>query len=229
MAVTREGIPLRVWSWPGNSADAALIRQVKEELRSWTLGRVVWVADRGFACAENRRVLRRGADHYILAEKLRGGSAEAKAALSRAGRYRQLAGNLRIKEVRISAEERFVVAHNPEAAERDATVRARLLARLEQMISGSDALRLPCSATQAELPADNLAITAVDDGGQVAPAVLAAMEQMESISRLTSMDWMGPSRLQPLSRAMQPSPPERLSSWSGESAHMGCSALTCPR
>jgi len=140
MAVTREGIPLRVWSWPGNSADAALIRQVKEELRSWTLGRVVWVADRGFACAENRRVLRRGADHYILAEKLRGGSAEAKAALSRAGRYRQLAGNLRIKEVRISAEERFVVAHNPEAAERDAAVRARLLARLEAMIAGSDAL-----------------------------------------------------------------------------------------
>ena len=35
MAVTREGIPVRVWSWPGNSADAALIRQVKEELRSW--------------------------------------------------------------------------------------------------------------------------------------------------------------------------------------------------
>ena len=55
MAVTREGIPVRVWSWPGNTADAALIRQVKEELRDWTLGRVVWVADRGFAAEENRR------------------------------------------------------------------------------------------------------------------------------------------------------------------------------
>ena len=126
MAVTREGIPVRVWSWPGNTADAVLIRQVKEELCEWTLGRVVWVADRGFASAENRRALRRGADHYILAEKLRSGSAEAKAALARAGRYRAVTGNLRIKEVRIGQGERFVVCHNPEAAERDVAVRARL-------------------------------------------------------------------------------------------------------
>jgi len=140
MAVTREGIPVRVWSWPGNTSDSALIRQAKEDLRSWTLGRVVWVADRGFAAAENRRVLRRGDEHYILAEKLRGGSSEAKAALARAGRYSEVADNLRVKEVRISAEERFVVCHNPEAAKRDAAVRARLLARLEEMIAGSDQL-----------------------------------------------------------------------------------------
>ena len=62
MAVTRQGIPVRVWSWPGNSADVSLLAQVKEDLRSWTLGRVVWVADRGFASAENRRLLRRGDD-----------------------------------------------------------------------------------------------------------------------------------------------------------------------
>jgi len=140
MAVTREGIPVRVWSWPGNTADAALIRQVKEELREWTLGRIVWVADRGFASAENRRVLRRGDEHYILAEKLRSGSTEAKTALARAGRYRELAGGLRVKEVRIAEGERFLVCHHPETAERDAAVRARLLARLSEMIAHSDAL-----------------------------------------------------------------------------------------
>jgi len=140
MAVTREGIPVRVWSWPGNTADVTLIRQVKEELREWTLGRVVWVADRGFASQENRRLLRRGDDHYIMAEKLRGGSAEAKAALARAGRYAELPGGLRVKEVRVSREQRLIVCHNPEAAVRDAAVRARLLARLEEMIAGSDRL-----------------------------------------------------------------------------------------
>ena len=140
MAVTREGIPVRVWSWPGNTADSALIGQVKEELREWTLGRVVWVADRGFASQGNRRLLRRGDDHYIMAEKLRGGSAEAVAALARAGRYAELAGGLRVKEVRVSHAERFVVCHNPEAAERDAAVRIRLLARLAEMIAGTDNL-----------------------------------------------------------------------------------------
>jgi transposase len=33
MAVTPDGIPVRVWCWPGNTADPALIRQVKDDLR----------------------------------------------------------------------------------------------------------------------------------------------------------------------------------------------------
>jgi hypothetical protein len=140
MAVTRTGIPVRVWCWPGNTTDAALIRQVKHDLRDWTLARIIWVADRGFASAENRRYLRRGDHHYIIGEKLRSGSAEATAALSRQGRYATLAGNLRVKEVRIADEERFVICHNPEAAERDAAVRARMLAQLTETIDGTDTL-----------------------------------------------------------------------------------------
>jgi hypothetical protein len=140
MAVTRTGIPVRVWCWPGNTTDAALIRQVKHDLRDWTLARIIWVADRGFASAENRRYLRRGDHHYIIGEKLRSGSAEATAALSRQGRYAEVAGNLRVKEVRIADEERFVICHNPEAAERDAAVRARMLAQLTETIDGTDTL-----------------------------------------------------------------------------------------
>jgi hypothetical protein len=140
LAVTREGIPVRVWSFPGNTADSALIRQVKADLREWTLSRVVWVADRGFTSAENRRYLRRGDDHYIMGEKLRSASKEAQAALARPGRYREVAGNLKVKEVRIADEERFLVCSNPEAAERDAKVRERLLAHLTDLIKDSDRL-----------------------------------------------------------------------------------------
>jgi hypothetical protein len=140
MAVTRTGIPVRAWCWPGNTGDSALIRQVKNELREWTLARVVWVADRGFASAENRRFLRRGAHHYIIGERLRSGSAEARAALARAGRYQAVAEGLRVKEVRIAEGERFVICYNPEGAARDAAVRARLLARLTEMIAASDRL-----------------------------------------------------------------------------------------
>jgi DDE family transposase len=140
MAVTRDGIPVRVWCWPGNTADSALIRQVKDDMRDWTLSRVVWVADRGFTSAENRRYLRKGDQHYIIGEKLRSGSAEASAALSRQGRYQDVAANLRVKEVRISDSERFVICYNPEAAERDAAVRDRMLAQLGEMIKDSDKL-----------------------------------------------------------------------------------------
>jgi len=140
MAVTRDGIPVRVWCWPGNTNDSALIRQVKDDMRDWTLSRIVWVADRGFASAENRRYLRSGDHHYIIGEKLRSGSAQADAALSRQGRYQDVAANLRVKEVRIAEDERFVICFNPEAAERDAAVRARMLAQLDDMITSSDKL-----------------------------------------------------------------------------------------
>jgi hypothetical protein len=144
MAVTRTGIPVRVWCWPGNTADSTLIRQVKDDLRDWTLARVVWVADRGFASAANRRYPTRAGGHYILGERLRSGSAEAAAALTRPGRYRQVADNLQVKEVRlpddVAGGDRFVVCFNPEAAERDRQIRERLVAQLEDAIADTDRL-----------------------------------------------------------------------------------------
>jgi len=143
LAVTRQGIPVRMWTFPGDTSEQLLLRTVKDDLREWNLNRVIWVVDRGFTSAANRRYLQRGGGHYIMGEKLRSDSAEAKHALGRAGRYRTVAGNLRVKEVRIddgTARDRFVICHNPERAARDAEVRARILARLEAKIADSDRL-----------------------------------------------------------------------------------------
>ena len=151
MAVTREGIPVRCWSWPGNTADSALIRQVRDDLREWNLARVVWVVDRGFASAENRRYLQRGAGHYILGEKLRGGTPAADAALSRQGRYQKVRDNLEVKEVKLDkdlADDRFVICFNPIEAERDAALRDKHITALTEMINSSD--RLPVTK-RAEL------------------------------------------------------------------------------
>jgi hypothetical protein len=140
MAVTRTGIPVRVWSWPGATGDSALIRQVKDDMRDWTLSRIVWVADRGFASEKNRLHLRTGDHHYIIGEKLRSGSAEATDALARQGRYQQVRDNLKVKQVRIREDERFIICFNPEAAERDTRVRERLVAQLTGLIDGTDKL-----------------------------------------------------------------------------------------
>jgi hypothetical protein len=149
MAVTRDGVPVRCWTFPGDTADTAIIRTVKDDLGGWGLRRLVWVADRGFASAANRAYLTRGGGHYIHAEKLRHTNTEAAAALARPGRYRTVAGNLRVKEVSVAPggggdggggarAQRFVVCHNPEQAERDQQVRANLIAHLEGLIDGSD-------------------------------------------------------------------------------------------
>jgi len=122
---------------------------VNDDLAGWNCHRMVWVADRGFASAANRAYLTRGGGHYIHAEKLRNTNSEAAAVLARAGRYRTVAGNLRVKEVTVAPggkgdgdegarAPRFVVCHNPEQADRDTAVRGRLVAHLEQLMVGSD-------------------------------------------------------------------------------------------
>jgi hypothetical protein len=133
MAVTAEGVPVRCWTFPGNTSDQVVIRTIKDDLAGWMLNRVVWVADRAY--------LQRGGGHYVVAEKLRNASGEAKEALSRPGRFHTAAGNLQVKEVRVgegAREQRFVVCFNPEAEERDQQVRANLVAYLETQIEGSD-------------------------------------------------------------------------------------------
>src|SRR5450755_1183303 len=144
MAVTRDGIPVRCWTFPGSTQDQQIIQRVKDDLGGWNLRRLVWVADRGFASAANRAYLSRGGGHYIHAGKLRNTNSEAAAALARQGRYHTVAGNLRVKEVRVppgdgARAERFTVCHNPEQAERDRLVRERLVAHLQGLIEGSDA------------------------------------------------------------------------------------------
>jgi hypothetical protein len=143
MAVTRDGIPVRVWSWPGNTTDTNLIRQVRDDLREWTLSRIVWVADRGFTSAANRRALMRGGGGYIIGEKLRSGSPEVKAALSRQGRYATVRDNLQVKEVNIDSDDRFVICFNPDQATRDAAIRDQLLAQLADAIKDTDKLPRP--------------------------------------------------------------------------------------
>src|SRR5712691_7130865 len=98
LAVTREGIPVRVWVWPGNANDQTLVAQVKADLAGWRLGRAIYVVDSGFSGRDNLRRLRSAGGHYIAGVKLRSGMPETEQALSRQGRYRAVKHNLRVKE-----------------------------------------------------------------------------------------------------------------------------------
>jgi transposase len=114
---------------------------VRDDLQGWQLGRVVWVADRGFSSGDNRAYLSQDDENYIIGEKLRSGSKEASLALSWPGRYHQVAESLEVKEV-VLEDDRFVIRYTPEQAVRDATVRERMLQRLEDELEGSDQLSI---------------------------------------------------------------------------------------
>jgi transposase len=134
LAVTRDGLPVRSWVFPGSTADVTTVEQVKEDLRGWKLGRCVFVGDAGMNSEENRRKLALGGGKYILASKLRAGDEVTKDVLARAGRYKKVAGNLRVKEVFVGDGERrrrYVVCHNPQEEERQRAHREKLLAQLD--------------------------------------------------------------------------------------------------
>jgi Transposase DDE domain len=86
LAVTREGLPVRSWVFPGNTADGTTVAAVKADLKDWKLGRCVFVGDAGMNSEENRRTLSRGNGKYILATKMRAGDEVTKEVLTRPGR-----------------------------------------------------------------------------------------------------------------------------------------------
>jgi transposase len=153
LAVTREGIPVRCWCWPGNTNDMTVLKQVKDDLRGWRLGRVVTVVDRGFASDDNLAYLTRAGGHWIAGERLRDNTADVAEVLSRQGRYQQVRDNLRVKEVRLGsgdAARRFVLCHNPEQAERDRIQREQAVARLEAELERIATLRAKAKAAAGD-------------------------------------------------------------------------------
>jgi transposase len=152
LAVTREGIPVRVWCWPGNTNDMTVLKQVRDDLRGWRLGRVVTVVDRGFASDDNLTYLTRAGGHWIAGERLRDGTADVAQVLSRQGRYQQVRDNLRVKEVRLGhgdGARRFILCHNPEQAERDRQQRQQQLAAAQAELERIATLRAKAGQAKA--------------------------------------------------------------------------------
>jgi transposase len=147
LAITRQGLPVKSWIWPGNTADVSTIEQVKRDLAGWRLNRVVYVADGGMMSQENLTHLARGGSGYIVGVPLRK-SKEAAAVLARPGRFRTVAENLEVKEVAWPPPEeepvaerrrRYVLCRNPEEAKRQKHRRDEMLRELEAELKALEA------------------------------------------------------------------------------------------
>jgi transposase len=134
LAVTREGIPVRSWVFPGNTSDVTTVEQVKADLRGWKLGRALFVSDGGMDSAENRLELAKACGKYVLAVPMRSLTEVKKEVLTRPGRYRRISDNLRAKEVVVGdgvRQRRYVLCYNPKEAKRERKHRDEVVAELE--------------------------------------------------------------------------------------------------
>ena len=137
LAVTREGIPVRVWCWPGNTSDVTVLPEVRDGMRDWKLGRVVTVVDRGFSSNANLDYLRRGGGGWIAGERMRDHAGDATQALSRQGRFTVVNDHLQVKEARLDSTPgvRWMVCLNTAEAVKDKATRDEALTRLQDELA----------------------------------------------------------------------------------------------
>ena len=148
LAVTREGIPVRVWCWPGNTSDVTVLPEVRDGMRDWKLGRVVTVVDRGFSSNANLDYLRRGGGHWIAGERMRDHAGDAAQALSRQGRFTVVNDHLHVKEAKLDSTPgvRWIICLNTAEAVKDKTTRDEAVTRLEAELARIGEARAKASA-----------------------------------------------------------------------------------
>jgi transposase len=142
LALTRDGLPGRSWVLPGNTADVTTINPLKDDWQGWRLNRCVFVGDSGMFSEANRQRLSRALGRYMLAVPMRQVTEVQLNVLTRAGRDRDVAHHLRVKEVYVGEGERrrrYLVCHNPDEAAREQTHRERLLQLVRAELATRDA------------------------------------------------------------------------------------------
>ncbi len=138
LAVTRNGLPVRSWVFPGNTSDVSTVKQVRQDLRGWKLGRALFVADSGMNSSENRSELAKACGKYLLASRMASVTEVKEHVLSKPGRFKVLEENLHAKEVLVGDGERrvrYILCFNPKEAKRQRTHRAEVVEKLEELLS----------------------------------------------------------------------------------------------
>ena len=138
LAVTREGIPVRSWVLPGNTADVSTVEMVRSDLRGWSLGRAMFVADSGMNSEDNRTELARACGKYLLACRMANVTEIKREVLSKRGRYKVFKDNLHAKEVIVGDGERrkrYILCYNPKEAERQRKHRQMIVELLEDELA----------------------------------------------------------------------------------------------
>ena len=147
MVLDQDGNPVCSELWPGNTADVKSLVPLVERLKTrFGIGSVCIVADRGMISAATLAEVEKREWKYILGVRMRS-STEAKAVVARGGRYAQVhpkSGDrddpspLKVKEVWVEDQRRYVVCLNEDQATKDRFDREALVTSLQKALGQGD-------------------------------------------------------------------------------------------
>ena len=147
MVLDQDGNPVCSELWPGNTADVKSLVPLVERLKTrFGIGSVCIVADRGMISAATLAEVEKREWKYILGVRMRS-STEAKAVVARGGRYAQVhpksddrddPSPLKVKEVWVEDQRRYVVCLNEDQATKDRFDREALVTSLQKALGQGD-------------------------------------------------------------------------------------------
>lgn len=147
VVLDQNGSPVCSELWPGNTADVKSLAPVVERLKArFRIGTVCIVADRGMISAETVAAIEKREWRYILGVRMRS-STEAKAVVGRAGRYAEVypksndpddPSPLKVKEVWVEGQRRYVVCVNEDQAAKDRYDREAVVTALREALRRGD-------------------------------------------------------------------------------------------
>lgn len=147
VVLDQDGNPVCSELWPGNTADVKSLVPVVDRLKTrFRISGVCIVADRGMISAKTLAEVEKREWKYILGVRMRS-STEAKAVVGRAGRYAEVhpksddpndPSPLKVKEVWVEDQRRYVVCVNEDQATKDRHDREAVVASLRDALGQGD-------------------------------------------------------------------------------------------
>jgi len=116
--MTKEGLPVGCEIFPGNTSDLKSFIAVVEKLKQhYSIGKLIWVADRGMVSQYNLDKLNELKQNYILGVRMRQFNKEKRLKLLSLDKMMPVREDLYVKEVKLEGEGRYIVCFNPKEAE----------------------------------------------------------------------------------------------------------------
>jgi len=147
MVLDQQGNPVCSELWPGNTADVKSLVPIVERLKTrFQIGEICIVAYRGMISAETITEVEKRKWKYILGVRMRS-STEAKQVVARAGRYAEVyppsddrkdPSPLKVKEVWVEDQRRYIVCLNEDQATKDRHDREAVVVSLRDALKHGD-------------------------------------------------------------------------------------------
>ncbi|MFW6309321.1 MAG: IS1634 family transposase, partial [bacterium] len=134
--LSRDGLPISHEVLPGNTSDINTVIEAMNKLKKkFSIGRCIFVGDRGMVSQEKLDKLEKIDYDYIVGVRLNQWKEVKEQVLTTPGRFSKVKDNMKVKEAIVN-DKRYLICYNPYQAQRDKETREAVVKELEKEIDG---------------------------------------------------------------------------------------------